>query len=119
MNLSDKAQAALDQVVEQFQSGDLSPIVQIARIQHQGFHPVDRVEGCHASVVGFPLCHLARTSRELGIPFEADTPSLCRQHTGLPCQVHAQILAGEPVRVFTLPVDGGEWTGCTTSTGLD
>ena len=36
MKLSDKAQAALDQVVEQFQSGDLSPIVEIARIQRQG-----------------------------------------------------------------------------------
>ena len=31
MKLSDKAQAALDKVVEQFKSGDLSPIVEIAR----------------------------------------------------------------------------------------
>jgi len=36
MKLSDKAQAALDKVVEQFQKGDLSPIVKIARIQRQG-----------------------------------------------------------------------------------
>jgi MAF protein len=77
-------------------------------IQHPGFHPVDRVEGCHASVVGFPLCHLARTARMLGIPFEADTPSLCWQHTGLPCQVHAQILAGVPHRIFPLPTGEGE-----------
>ncbi|MBN1660248.1 MAG: hypothetical protein JXA93_17755 [Anaerolineae bacterium] len=36
MKLSVKAQAALDQVVEQFKSGDLSPVVKIARIQRQG-----------------------------------------------------------------------------------
>jgi hypothetical protein len=36
MKLSDNAQAALDQVVEQFQSGDLSPILRVARIQPQG-----------------------------------------------------------------------------------
>lgn len=36
MKLSDKAQAALDKVVEKFQAGDLSPIVQVARIQRQG-----------------------------------------------------------------------------------
>jgi hypothetical protein len=36
MRLSDGAQAALDKVVEQFKSGDLSPIVEIARIQRNG-----------------------------------------------------------------------------------
>ena len=36
MKLSDKAQEALDRVVEQFKTGDLSPIVAIARIQRQG-----------------------------------------------------------------------------------
>jgi hypothetical protein len=36
MRLSDKAQEALDKVVEQFQKGDLSPVVKIARIQRQG-----------------------------------------------------------------------------------
>ena len=36
MKLSDKAQEALDLVVEQFKSGDLSPIVELARIQRLG-----------------------------------------------------------------------------------
>jgi hypothetical protein len=36
MKLSDNAQAALDKVVQQFKNGDLSPIVEIARIQPQG-----------------------------------------------------------------------------------
>jgi hypothetical protein len=36
MKLSDKAHAALDRVVEQFQSGDLSPVIKIACLQRQG-----------------------------------------------------------------------------------
>lgn len=36
MRLSDKAQAALNRVVEQFKAGDLSPIVRVARIQRRG-----------------------------------------------------------------------------------
>jgi hypothetical protein len=36
MNLGPNAQAALDQVVEQFKSGDLAPVVKIARLQRNG-----------------------------------------------------------------------------------
>ena len=36
IHLSDKAQTALDAVVARFQSGDLSPVVDIARIQREG-----------------------------------------------------------------------------------
>jgi hypothetical protein len=36
MNLSQNAQAALNSVVEKFQTGDLSPIVQVARMQRTG-----------------------------------------------------------------------------------
>jgi hypothetical protein len=36
MKLGPNAQAALDKVVEQFESGDLSPIVKIARLQRNG-----------------------------------------------------------------------------------
>lgn len=41
MKLSDKAQAALDRVVEQFRTGDLSPVLQMARLQAQAL-PCDR-----------------------------------------------------------------------------
>jgi hypothetical protein len=36
MELSPKAESALDKVVQQFKSGDLSPIVKIASLQRQG-----------------------------------------------------------------------------------
>jgi septum formation protein len=34
-------------------------------IQHQRFAPVARLDGCFASVMGMPLCHLARSLRRL------------------------------------------------------
>lgn len=42
MKLSEKAQAALDQVVQQFQAGDLSPIVEVARITRDPEAPSTR-----------------------------------------------------------------------------
>ena len=36
-------------------------------VQHAIFHPVERVEGCYLTVVGLPLCLVARLLRERGI----------------------------------------------------
>lgn len=73
-------------------------------IQHGGFRPVARMEGCYASVMGFPMCHLRRSLRALGIPYQRDMPALCRAHTGHPCQVYPQVLRGDPLWLFRLPV---------------
>ena len=35
-------------------------------IQHPGFHPVENMKGCYASVMGLPLCHLIRVLRKTG-----------------------------------------------------
>lgn len=37
-------------------------------IQDRGFDPVDRVEGCYMTVVGLPLCHLARALLRWAVP---------------------------------------------------
>jgi len=55
-------------------------------IQHAGFHPAARVEGCFASVMGLPLCHLARALARLGVATPVDVPAACRAHTGQPCR---------------------------------
>jgi len=73
-------------------------------IQHGGFRPVDRMEGCYASVMGFPMCHLRRALRRLGIPFEGDVPALCLAHTDHSCRMYPQVLAGKPLWRFSLPV---------------
>lgn len=36
-------------------------------IQHPGFHPVERIAGCYANVVGLPLCQLESLLRQAGI----------------------------------------------------
>lgn len=36
-------------------------------IQHAEFAPVARLEGCYASVMGFPLCHLWHMLRRMGV----------------------------------------------------
>lgn len=54
-------------------------------IQHAGFHPVARVRGCYASVMGLPLCHLADLMAQAGIGLAVDVPAACRTLTGIPC----------------------------------
>lgn len=36
-------------------------------VQHERFHPVERVEGCYLTVVGLPLCLVTRLLRERGM----------------------------------------------------
>ncbi len=41
-------------------SGDPMDKAGAYAIQHAGFHPVEKMEGCYANVMGLPLCHLTR-----------------------------------------------------------
>ena len=43
-------------------------------IQHPGFHPVENMKGCYASVMGLPLCHLIRVLAENGYPSRRRDP---------------------------------------------
>jgi MAF protein len=61
-------------------------------IQHEGFHPVARVEGCYASVMGLPLCHLARGLRNWDVEPATDVPTACQAHTGHRCAVYREIM---------------------------
>ncbi len=65
-------------------------------IQHPGFHPVARYQGCYANVVGLPLCHLTRCLRAFRIEPLHDVPAACQAHTGQLCPVYATVLAGQP-----------------------
>ncbi len=47
-------------------------------IQHPKFHPVERMSGCYASVMGLPLCHLTRTLRQLDITPMTDISAECQ-----------------------------------------
>jgi MAF protein len=61
-------------------------------IQHEGFDPVTQIEGCYASVMGLPLCHLARGLRDWGVEPATDLPTACQAHTGHRCAVYQGIM---------------------------
>jgi predicted house-cleaning NTP pyrophosphatase (Maf/HAM1 superfamily) len=61
-------------------------------IQHQNFSPVERIEGCYTSVMGLPLCHLARALTKLGLTLPVDVSQACQSFTGHRCLVANEIL---------------------------
>jgi len=54
-------------------------------IQHAGFQPVERIEGCYASVMGMPVDALARGLAHFGVTPPVDVTEVCRQWTGQAC----------------------------------
>jgi len=66
-------------------------------IQHIGFHPVESLSGCYASVMGLPLCHLTRCLRSLGLAPKTDIAAHCQSALGYACPVSSAVLRGEMV----------------------
>ena len=66
-------------------------------IQHAGFHPVETMTGCFASVMGMPLCHLLRLLDRIQAALQTGLPGRCQTHLSYPCPVSSAILRGEPV----------------------
>jgi septum formation protein len=64
-------------------------------IQHPGFHPVENFQGCYASVMGLPLCHLVRAMAHLGFTPPYDVPAVCQANLEYDCPVTRAILRGE------------------------
>ncbi len=65
-------------------------------IQHSGFHPVERLEGCFSGVMGLPLATLARALTHFGVHLDIETnvASACRARTGYPCCLNGAQLSG-------------------------
>lgn len=64
-------------------------------IQHRGFHPVESFAGCFASVMGLPLCHLARSINKLGFMLDIKINLACQRYLQYDCPIAERILAGE------------------------
>jgi septum formation protein len=60
-------------------------------IQHSGFHPVERIEGCFASVMGFPMCHVLFLLAQEGIVPPVNVPRHCLDELGYDCPIYASI----------------------------
>jgi predicted house-cleaning NTP pyrophosphatase (Maf/HAM1 superfamily) len=61
-------------------------------IQHRGFRPAAKIQGCYANVIGLPLCHLTRHLRARGIEPKSDVPSACQTHNEHDCTIYESIL---------------------------
>jgi septum formation protein len=66
-------------------------------IQNTQFHPVDRINGCFASVMGLPLCHVERTLRRMGFGSRANVPFVCQDKLSYNCPIYQRVLNGEDV----------------------
>jgi len=61
-------------------------------IQNTAFHPVEGLQGCFASVMGLPLCHLAVGLKKFGQPIPADLSARCQMALDYRCPVYSAIL---------------------------
>jgi septum formation protein len=61
-------------------------------IQHHGFDPVEKIDGCYANVVGLPLCHLERKLRKLNIVSKTDIALKCQETLQYNCSFKDMIL---------------------------
>lgn len=86
-----------DEIDVYVQSGDPMDKAGAYAIQHAGFHPVDRLEGCFASVMGLPLCHLTRMLTALDAPARANIPAACQESLEYICPIYAAVLRGEDI----------------------
>lgn len=66
-------------------------------IQHIGFHPVENFNGCFASVMGLPLCHLKRLASRFDVPVTADLVSNCEKMNNYTCPIHQQVENGAEI----------------------
>jgi predicted house-cleaning NTP pyrophosphatase (Maf/HAM1 superfamily) len=64
-------------------------------IQNPDFHPVEKLRGCYASVMGLPLCHVVRSLRRLGVEPPSDVPARCQDALAYRCPISAGVLRGE------------------------
>jgi septum formation protein len=63
-------------------------------IQHAGFDPVEGMQGCYASVMGLPLCHLIRLLRKLDVLVDLQVAANCQDLLHYDCPVSDVILKG-------------------------
>ena len=54
-------------------------------IQHSGFHPVEKLNGCYPNVMGLPLCQVKRLLEKAGIAIPVNLPAICEREFSYSC----------------------------------
>ncbi len=86
--------AYTDEEIETYiASGDPFDKAGAYAIQHDGFRPAENFSQCFANVMGLPLCHVARSLRQLNLEPLADVPAACQAHLRYVCTVFENILS--------------------------
>jgi MAF protein len=85
-----------DEIQTYVDSGDPMDKAGAYAIQHAGFDPVVHVDGCQLSVMGLPLCHLARALARFGLVVPSDVAGSCHALSQETCAITDQILARHP-----------------------
>ncbi len=84
-----------DEEIEAYvQTGDPLDKAGAYAIQHPNFRPVENMSGCYASVMGLPMCHLARLLRKLDVALNSNIPANCQSYLNYQCPVSRLILSG-------------------------
>lgn len=79
-------------------SGDPLDKAGAYNIHDPAFDPAPTFAGCMASVMGLPLCHLARAMKQLGEAPGTDIPQACQAALGYHCSVFPSILGNQDAR---------------------
>ena len=77
------------------QTGDPLDKAGAYAVQHPGFHPVESMNGCHANVMGLPMCQVILMMRKMNVEPNTDVFALCEASFGNECAVAEAILRGE------------------------
>lgn len=86
-----------DEMWAYIDSGDPLDKAGAYAIQNRVFLPVDDFNGCFASVMGMPLCHLERTLRNCGIGYLDQFAPVCQNQLKYSCPITSRVMAGEDV----------------------
>jgi MAF protein len=81
-----------DEIEAYIATGDPMDKAGAYAIQHAGFHPVEGLTGCYASVMGLPLCHLVVGLKQFGIKIPEDLPERCQASLDYVCPAFKDIL---------------------------
>jgi len=76
-----------DEILAYVQTGDAYDKAGAYAIQHIGFNPVERLEGCYANVVGLPVCTLTVYLRNFGMQIDQICPGIGENNPDHNCKI--------------------------------
>jgi septum formation protein len=80
-----------EEILAYVETGDPLDKAGAYAIQHPEFHPVRELDGCYASVMGLPMCHVILLLRKMDIQPKADVFAGCETLLEYKCPVSSAI----------------------------